>query len=226
MTLSAVLVAAGLGQRMQPLVANKLLVPLQGRPLLAYTLEAFTHCKRVDEIVLVVAKQALGAMRERFQPLAPHVIFVPGGSTRRSSSMAGIRAARGDYVLVHDGARPFPSANLIDRVIEAMLEHGAAIPALPMHDALHSTEGDMLETHTGTMVSSWVRAQTPQGFRTDLVLPCLERSPDSVRDEAAAVLRHNLPVAWVAGDPRNVKVTVAEDLALADAIAFTLQRRS
>jgi len=222
MKLSAVLVAAGSSRRMQSAVRNKLLADLNGRPVLAYTIEAFTSCAAIDELVIVTSDHKIEA---ELGTAAPEAVFVPGGKTRKESSEQGVLAATGDHVLIHDGARPFPSQALIHRVIDAMHAHGAAIPVLRMHDALHLADDAFLHAPEGPSTpSACVRAQTPQGFRREQLLECLGDSPDTLRDDAAAFLRHNLPVAVVAGDPLNLKITTPEDLALATAIA-TLRKQ-
>lgn len=220
MSVSAVILAAGRGDRMQT-NENKILLPICGQALICYTVSVFARIPELGDLVLVVHPDEMEIVRQLIQPIADHCRFVEGGETRRDSSLAGVRAATSDIVLIHDGARPFPSSTLIQHVLTVAQYENAVIPVLPIPDLLHRVDQttSRIMTLSNSSSDSLVRAQTPQGFRRNLILNCLEAAPPEVRDDASAILLSGKSVATVAGEPTNIKVTQLEDLAMAEAIA-------
>ncbi len=220
MTVSAVILAAGCGSRMRS-VENKILLSIGGKALICRTIETWNGIPGVDELLLVVRRADVRVVQDLIRPISPQCRILEGGAMRRDSSLAGISAARGDIVLIHDGARPFPSQDLIERVLAAAREVGAAVPVLPSTDLLHRTDATTTRIEEAGVVTGngLVRAQTPQGFQRDLILRCLSSASSDVRDDATAVLLSGHAVAAVPGEPANIKVTHPEDLGLAEAIA-------
>jgi 2-C-methyl-D-erythritol 4-phosphate cytidylyltransferase len=214
MTVSAVILAAGCGERMRA-KTRKAFLELAGQPLLGYSVEAFSHVPRVKEIIVVVHPGDLEALHS----IAPHANAVVGGATRRDSSLAGIGAATGEIILIHDGCRPFASPALIDRVIDHAERHGAAVPVLPSAETLYRLGG--AERHVEEVLdrASIVRAQTPQGFRRSLLLRCLGAADPNVTDDASALIAQGEPVFTVEGEIANLKITYPEDLHWAAAFA-------
>ena len=210
--------AAGSSQRMAG--QDKLGVELAGRPLLAWTLARLAAAAAVERIVVVVPATRLEEVRAA-PWLPPAVVAVVAGGARRQESVAagievlvGLGAAGDRVVLVHDAARPLVDAALIARVAEAAARHGAAIPVVPIADTLKRLDGDRV---AGTVDrTSFGAAQTPQGARIGLFQDAYARhSPASGTtwtDEAALLEACTIPVHVVPGDPRNVKVTVPDDL--------------
>ena len=220
MTASAVILAAGSGKRMAA-SENKIFLPIGNHALLWYAVAAWLDTPGVEELILVTRLQDMDRIRQLVRPLAPHCRFVEGGAMRRDSSLAGVEAATGDVVLIHDGARPFPSSALIERVLSATCKSGAAIPVLPLSDLVHRCNPDSRQiAEIGVLHgSALVRVQTPQGFQRELIQTCLRSASPSIRDDASAVFLAGHDVATVAGDPSNIKVTHPDDLPLAAAIA-------
>jgi len=216
---SAVILAAGRGTRFGG-ERNKVWTLLTGRPLLWHALHAFVQCRAVGEIV-VVARPGEGAdvavlARESSVP----AVVVVGGERRQDSALAGIEAACGEYVLVHDGARPLVSQALTHRVRDATRRHGAVVPIVPIADTVRYA-GEGFLKHDSVDREGLVQIQTPQGFRRDLLLNAYaeaERQGLELPDDAAAVLALGHPVATVPGDPANLKITRPEDLILAERI--------
>ena len=134
--------------------------------LICHTVDAFAQVREIDELVVVVHAKEMEMVRQRLQPITDQIRLVQGGETRRDSALAGVRASGGDWVLIHDGARPFPSAELILRVLARAGQENAAIPVLPVTDFLHhlGTSG-CLEEPADLNTHSLVQAQTPQGFQ-------------------------------------------------------------
>jgi len=222
MIASAVILAAGRGDRMQ-IDGNKILMPISGQPLICWTVSAFTEIPDIEDLVLVVHANEMEAVKKLIQPIAPHIRIVEGGPTRRDSAVAGVRAARGDIVLIHDGARPFPTRALIHSVLAEAERAKAAIPVLPVTDLLHHHELGRTITTPPSLDIPLDRAQTPQGFHRDLILRCLETAPSEIRDDASAVLLAGKAVATVPGEHTNIKITQPEDLPLAKSIAALLK---
>ena len=220
MTASAVILAAGSGKRMAA-SENKIFLPIGNHALLWHTVAAWVDAPGVQELILVTRLQDIDRIRQLVQPLAPHCRFVEGGATRRDSSLAGVEAATGDVVLIHDGARPFPTSALIERVLSATCKSGAAIPVLPLSDLVHHCNPESRRvTEIGVLHGpELVRVQTPQGFRRELIQTCLRSASPNIRDDATAIFLAGHDVVTVAGDPSNIKVTHPDDLPLAAAIA-------
>jgi 2-C-methyl-D-erythritol 4-phosphate cytidylyltransferase/2-C-methyl-D-erythritol 2,4-cyclodiphosphate synthase len=214
-----VIVAAGASRRMGGV--DKLLVPVGGQPLLAWTIEAVAASPAVGRVVVVVAPERVDELA-RAPWLADRVDAVVAGGARRGSSVAaGVRrlaaldpAPDDRPVLVHDGARPLASPSLVTAVAEAVERHGAAIPVLFVAETLKRVEGGRV---VGTVDRSAVAAaQTPQGARLDLLLGAFERFPPDAdpefTDEAALLEACTIPVHAIPGEPANLKVTLPADL--------------
>jgi len=217
---SGVILAAGRGERFQGQV-NKVFVLLHGRPLLRWCVDVFPASGVVGELVVVARPGEEGRITELLSEVPLPVQVVPGGKRRQDSARAGIEAARGEYVLVHDAARPLVSPELIRRVLKAAEEHGAAVPVFPVVDTVRYVDERGFLRPEDVPRAGLVRIQTPQGFRRELLLSALEHAERQglpLTDDASAVLALGKPVAAVPGDPRNLKITHPEDLALAESL--------
>jgi 2-C-methyl-D-erythritol 4-phosphate cytidylyltransferase/2-C-methyl-D-erythritol 2,4-cyclodiphosphate synthase len=209
----AVVVAAGAATRLAGAL-RKPFLPLGGQAVVERALAAFQASSRVRSVVLAVAAEDL----ERARRLASGKVaaVVAGGATRRASVAAGLDALpSGDWVVVHDGARPFVSPGLIERVLDAAAASGAATAALPVADTLKAVEGAQVR-HTVDRRGLYA-AQTPQAFRSDLLREAHRRVPAdaAVTDDAELVERIGVAVTVVPGEAANVKITTPEDYALA-----------
>ncbi len=222
--IAAVIVAAGSSQRMQGI--NKTWAILGGKPLLAHSITVFEQSGLVDDIVLVLAQEALaeGAQlceREGWQHI--HAL-VPGGARRRDSVLAGLAAFSPppDYVLIHDGARPFVTAALIEQGLAAARRYGAAAAAVPVKDTIKRAGPDGLVLETLDRAALW-SVQTPQVFAYDLILTAHRTIAPTwdATDDAALAERAGHPVALFMGAYENIKITTPVDLLIAEA---TLRR--
>jgi 2-C-methyl-D-erythritol 4-phosphate cytidylyltransferase/2-C-methyl-D-erythritol 2,4-cyclodiphosphate synthase len=219
-TVRAVVVAAGRGARFG---GDKLSRPIAGRPVLRWALGAFEACPEIDAVTLVVAAEN----REASAAWVAEAGFTrvttvcAGGAERQESVLQGLRASPpATWVAVHDGARPLVTPALIQACLAAAREHGAAAPALPVVDTLKrlDPEGRMRETVDRR---AFLAIQTPQVFRWELLLEAHEaaaRAGFQGTDCASLVERLDHPVFPVPGDPRNLKITTPDDLALAEAL--------
>lgn len=214
---SAIVVAAGAGKRFGEM---KQFAYLRAKPVLEWTLERFETHAEVGAVVLVLPdEQDLKHYRMRYAKI---VDIVRGGEKRQDSVWQGFRilgASAPEVVLVHDGARPLVSADLISRVIAAARADGAAVPVLPIDDTVKEIrDGHVVATVDRTLL---FRAQTPQGFRYDVLKKALDaarRDRFTGTDEAALVERIGLAVTAVPGDPRNIKITTPVDIPIAEAL--------
>ncbi len=209
---SLILLAAGEGRRLGESLP-KALVPLAGRPLVCWSADTFVALEELAEIVLVVpAGDAGRAIADALPTGSVPVRVVEGGARRRDSVRAGLEAASGELVLVHDAARAFVDAALARRVLAGASEHGAAVPAAPVTDTLVRDD----DGFSGEEVPrASVRAvQTPQGFRRPLLVEAHEAADEAwdAPDDGTMVRALGRPVALVDGSGENFKVTWPADL--------------
>jgi 2-C-methyl-D-erythritol 4-phosphate cytidylyltransferase len=215
---AAIVVAAGDGRRLGAQVP-KAFVRVAGRTLLEHAVSRFAGHPRVGPIVVAAPADAVRTARE----LVPEVTVVAGGATRQSSVALALRVLPGDVelVLVHDAARAFVPVEVISRVIES-LDTGcdAAVPTLPVRDTIRTV--DPVSGELGALVerSRLLAMQTPQGFRRDVLVGAHAAGADAgeATDDAALVEALGRRVVAVPGDERAFKVTVAFDLAVAEAL--------
>ncbi|MDR1545412.1 MAG: 2-C-methyl-D-erythritol 4-phosphate cytidylyltransferase [Deltaproteobacteria bacterium] len=216
---SAVIVAAGRGLRFDRGEGGppKQLRPLGGRPVVARTVEAFRRHPRVNEVILVAPAESSRPFEE-LCGLWPEVRLAAGGERRLDSVRRGFEAVspQAQVVLIHDGARPLVAASEIDAVRTAAWRDGAAALAVPINDTVKRADALGFVAGTVDRAGLW-RAQTPQGFRVEILAQALARpEPATVTDEAALVEALGRPVRLVPGSPTNLKITDPEDLALAE----------
>lgn len=219
---TAIVLAAGQGTRMGGKTAKQYLL-LDGRPVLYYALLAFEK-SMVDEIILVAGGKDLPFCRTEIVEkygFSKVTRIVAGGKERYHSVYQGLKAAGGaDYVLIHDGARPFVSDDIISRTIEAVKKEKACVVAMPVKDTIKIANEDHYAIETPNRSKVWM-IQTPQAFSYDLILHAYEKvlaSGDAVITDDAMVLEkaENIPVKLVQGSYTNIKITTPEDMKIAE----------
>ena len=217
----ALVPAAGSGSRVST-GTPKQYFPLQGRPLLYYTLRQLTAHPSIRGIFVVLAPEDVEFRKGGWDDSGAkiHPLYC-GGETRAASVYNGLLAARDaiaveDWVLVHDAARPCLSANALQRLIhEVGSDDAGGLLAVPVADTLKRADGERRVVTTERREGLW-QAQTPQMFRYGLLIEALRRcGPATVTDEAGAIERLGLTPKLVMGEARNLKVTYPEDLELA-----------
>jgi 2-C-methyl-D-erythritol 2,4-cyclodiphosphate synthase/2-C-methyl-D-erythritol 4-phosphate cytidylyltransferase len=214
-----VVVAAGQGRRLG--VAEKVMLPLAGRPMLAWPLLALEGTPSVGSVVVVAGPHTLAAVQQlvRDAGFAKVRAIVPGGERRQDSVAAGLAALPDEIavVVIHDGARPLATPDLFDRCARAAAETGAAIAATPIADTLKRVADGVIRSTTDR-ADLWA-AQTPQAFRLETLRRVLAaHAGETVTDEAQLCERAGVPVAVVPASLANLKVTHAADIAVADAL--------
>jgi 2-C-methyl-D-erythritol 4-phosphate cytidylyltransferase len=222
MITAALIPAAGRGQRMG-LDTEKQFLLLGGKPLLPHTLGQFEATPDIDRIVVIVPQG-----RETFcyqEIVAPEGLrkvthIVAGAETRQHSVMAGFRCLDHDVdiVVIHDGARPFVTPALIRAAIDAALQAGSAVAAIPESDTLKRVSGEGTIVETVDRRNLW-RAQTPQAFRRSILQQALAYAGQynlDTTDEASLVEALSWPVRIFLGSPWNFKITSPDDLLLAE----------
>jgi 2-C-methyl-D-erythritol 4-phosphate cytidylyltransferase len=217
---AAVIVAAGQGQRFG--APDKILLPLAGKPLLTFALDAVEAAASIDQVVVVVGEHTLDRVKTLVQQgdWRKIMTIVVGGDRRQDSVAAGVAALSGsvDVVALHDGARPFALPALFDAMVGAARRTGGAIAAVPVTDTIKRVTGDRI---VGTVPRHdlWA-AQTPQAFNLSRLREALQRAAQTgrqVTDEAGLFEWLNWPVQIVPGSPDNLKITYSADLGLATA---------
>jgi 2-C-methyl-D-erythritol 4-phosphate cytidylyltransferase/2-C-methyl-D-erythritol 2,4-cyclodiphosphate synthase len=222
MHVTAIIAAGGRGARFGGARPKQLLV-LDGRTLLERSVEAFLAHPSIDEVVVALPPDIAADPPAYLLGAAKPLRTVAGGARRQDSvsNAFAAAAAASDVFLIHDAARPFVSADLIGRTIAAAAAHGAAIAAIEASDTVKRVHPrDPASAGLGHVVQETLDretiflAQTPQGFRRDVLAAAVALGQSGVEatDEAALAERAGYAVHVVAGEPNNIKITTAEDL--------------
>ncbi len=234
MHVTAIVAAGGRGERLGAAQPKQMLV-IGGRSILERSVQLLLDHPAVAEVIVALPPNLAGDLPESFQRASKALRVVAGGP-RRQDSVANAFAAvsdKTDVVLIHDAARPFASAGLVSRTIEAAVETGAALAALPARDTVKWAEAGQDEAGGGpAKAGRYVKetlprdtihlAQTPQAFRRAVLEAALaygRREAIEVTDEATLAERAGHRVSLVEGETTNIKITTQEDFAMAEALA-------
>ena len=229
----AIVLAGGQGRRMQSEIPKQYLL-LEGKPVLYYSLMAFEQ-SCVDEIILVTGEEEIAYCRkeivEKYR-IKKVTGIVAGGAERYYSVYAGLKECRVcEVVLIHDGARPFLTKEMIERSIEGGKQYQACILGMPVKDTIKISDGNGYVKETPKRAFVWM-VQTPQSFAYQMVYAAYqqlmkEREEERlVTDDAMVVERFSgVPVRLIEGSYENIKITTPEDLAVAGQIARKYLKR-
>ena len=220
---TAIVLAGGSGKRMG-LSVKKQYIEICNKPLLYYSVHAFEKSD-VDEIVLVVTPGDENYVKKEivekygFKKVSA---IVPGGKERYNSVYEGLKVTRGDYVLIHDGARAFVTKEIIRRAMDGAKEYGACVVGMPVKDTIKVADDDGYVKDTPERSSLWM-VQTPQAFFYPLVKDAYEKvlakDATGVTDDAMVVeLATDQKVKLIKGSYDNIKVTTIDDLDVAENI--------
>ncbi len=194
-----IIVANGTSSRMG---FDKLSFQMGDKLVLQKTVDCFDNINDIDKIIVV---------SDNFLIKKDKVLNVKGGSTRSASVKCGLEYATSDFVLIHDGARPFVSKDLIYKLMQATKKFHSAVPYLPVYDSLRIKKGDSI----GECVDreNFVTVQTPQGFATNLIKKAYVIAEDnSYTDDSEVFSRFISPAHLVEGEQSNKKITTPENL--------------
>lgn len=224
MTAAVIIVAAGSSVRLG-MGRKKEYMHLEGKPVIHHTCEAFASDGRFTHMCIVVPPSGIEEARHILRPFLSGVAgpekmaavqFVEGGATRQQSVLHGLRAlepAAPDYVLIHDGARPYVSAGCIAGVLEQTIECGACAPAVVPPDAIKRVERDRAIVEHFSRENT-LAIQTPQGFRYSEIFRAHEKAAEdggAYIDDTEIFARYIHPVFTIAGEAANRKITYIHD---------------
>lgn len=224
---SAVVLAAGQGKRMNSKIQKQYLL-IKDKPVLYYALRAFQD-STVDEIILVTGADEVDYCKETFVKeygFTKINAVVAGGRERYHSVCEGLKMAQGEYVFIHDGARPFVTNDIIERAYQCVRREDACVAAVPVKDTIKLADENGYVQATPNRSLLW-SIQTPQAFRTDLI----RQAYRSLMEQEEAVLKKGIqitddamvvetftehPVKLIEGAYENIKITTPEDLKIAE----------
>ena len=224
MKVTAIVPAAGAGKRMGEAVSKPYL-SIGGKPILSYTLDALNRSDEIQEIIVVTRAGEINLCKKdvvkRFG-LNKVSAVIPGGEKRQDSVYKGLKSIKNkvNIVLIHDGVRPFLSQRLLKDVIKCAAQFKNAIAAIPVQDTLKKIDKEGCVGETISRDKVW-HVQTPQAFDYCQIMEAHEKaSQDNFygTDDAGLVERCGYPVKIVVGTPQNIKITMPEDLTMAEAI--------
>lgn len=216
--------AAGQGRRMGSSV-KKPYLRLADKPVLSHTIDRFEQNKVVDDIFVIVDESDFNTcISNILEPFQYNKVreLISGGDTRQRSVYNGLCALDDDieYVIIHDGVRPFINDDIIRKCLEATAEWGAAVSAVPVKDTIKLVNDDLFVVDTPNRELLW-RVQTPQVFRKSLIVAAHEKAlkdESKAPDDATLVEKFGSPVKMVIGSYKNVKLTTPEDMRVAEVI--------
>lgn len=216
-TVSVVITAAGNGARMG---VHKILMLIKGKPLIWYTLRQFKQAKHIDEIVIASKKEDIMSFERILQEMNMKAKIVLGGSERIVSEYNGIMSSRGDFIITHDGCRPFPPVLLINTLVESVIKYGAAMTAVNPTATVKYSKGKYIQS-SFPRKHTWI-AQTPQGFKRKIILKALKKAIKNkyhvATDDSELVSTLGVKIRIVPGDDMNIKVTYPKDIYIAEKI--------
>lgn len=230
---TAILLAGGSGSRMGDATIDKILLPICGKPVIEYSLEAFAKCESVDSIVIV---HRGAQQKQSIEPLIPNngfsrIEWAMGGKKRQDSVWSGLSKLTTDceVVLIHDGARPFIDSKTIDSVAIAARSSGVACVARRVTDTIkqskYSDRGYILNTIDRSNL--W-GMETPQAFRSSVIIDAYQKileNEELITDDLSAMEKSGLPVSLVEMGGLNPKLTTSHDIPLFEFLFNQLKDR-
>lgn len=221
--ISAIVLAAGSGSRMNS-KTKKQFMEIKGKPIIWYSLFAFEQSE-VDQIILVTGQDDVEYCKKNIVEkynLSKVTDIVAGGAERYESVYNGLKAVKGEIVLIHDGARPMITQNIINRCIQGTKEHSACVAGMPVKDTIKIINKDNVIEDTPDRSKVWI-TQTPQAFKYEVVKNAYDNmkkaNETKVTDDSMVVEKYtDYNVHFVEGDYCNIKITTPEDIKLAEVL--------
>lgn len=217
----ALIVSAGKGKRMNSQIPKQY-IHIHGKPVIYYTLKAYSNCEDIDAIILVVAEEdkeyVTKEIIEKYDIKKVKAV-VSGGKERYHSVMKGLKSIEDcDIVLIHDGARPFVSQEIIKNGIDFAKQYGCAACGIQPKDTIKVVDSKSISEATLDR-SKLVAIQTPQCFKYDIILKCheaLQNNGEAATDDTMVAEKYGYKVFIYKGDYRNIKITTPEDLKISE----------
>lgn len=211
MNYSAIVLCAGKGSR-SGLTYNKMLYRFKNKTVYEMTMEIFLNDERCKQIVVVTKEEELDDLKKLIS--SKKIDYVFGGKERQDSVYNGLQVVKEDYVLIHDGARPYLKKENIDDILECLNKNDACLLVVPVKDTIKvCIDGNIVKTLPREQL---VQAQTPQAFKTELIKRCYQKGKDEnyiATDDASLVeYFENIEVKAVLGSYSNIKITTPDDL--------------
>lgn len=211
MNYSAIVLCAGKGSR-SGLTYNKMLYRFKNKTIYEMTMEIFLNDERCKQIVVVTKEEELDDLKNLIS--SKKIDYVFGGKERQDSVYNGLQVVKEDYVLIHDGARPYLKRENIDDILECLNKNDACLLVVPVKDTIKvCIDGNIVKTLPREEL---VQAQTPQAFKTELIKRCYQKGKDEnyiATDDASLVeYFENIKVKAVLGSYSNLKITTPDDL--------------
>lgn len=211
MNYSAIVLCAGKGSR-SGLTYNKMLYRFKNKTVYEMSMEIFLNDERCKQIVVVTKEEELDDLKKLI--LSKKIDYVFGGKERQDSVYNGLQVVKEDYVLIHDGARPYLKKENIDDILECLNKNDACLLVVPVKDTIKvCIDGNIVKTLPREQL---VQAQTPQAFKTELIKRCYQKGKDKnyiATDDASLVeYFENIEVKAVLGSYSNIKITTPDDL--------------
>ena len=215
-TVSAVIAAAGSSRRMGK---DKMLIPLLGKSVIAHTISVFKETGFFDDIIIVSAEKNISVFSAEMEKsgLLESVSIIRGGSTRGESSLSGINAAKSEFVMIHDGARPLVTKEIIENTLAACIKRGCAAAGVKPKDTVKTVKsGGIIESTVPRETA--VLIQTPQAFLRDSIKAAYEKFGLNETDDCALMEKMGESIEVVEGSYENIKLTTKEDVLTAQSI--------
>ena len=210
-SVSAVIAAAGSGTRMN---TDKMMLRVAGKCVIEHTVDVFEKCGFFDEIIVVASKNNIEKMTEIFKDR--NVFVTEGGQTRGESSLKGIKKAKSEYVLIHDGARMLVTADIIENVADKCIATGCAAAGVCAKDTVKTVKDGVIETTVPR--ENCILIQTPQGFLKEAIENAYMRFPESETDDCGVMEKTGAKISVVDGSYENIKITTPDDVINAERI--------
>ncbi len=199
---------------------DKVSALLGGKPVLARTIDAFQSCSSIDQIVIVLSEPNLepGKQLVAEQGWSKVTDVCLGGRRRQDSVVAGLsRLSHCHWIVIHDGARPLLTVDLIEQGLAEARETGAAVAAVPVTDTIKVAGDDRIVCQTPPRQNLWA-IQTPQVFRYPIIAEAYRKAKGEVTDDASLVEQLGYRVKLYMGSYDNIKITTPNDLVLAEVL--------
>ena len=211
MDYSAIILCAGKGTR-SGLNYNKMLYRFQNKTVYEMTVELFLNDKRCKQIIVVTKKDEINDLKRLI--VSDKIEYIYGGKERQDSVYNGLQVVSQDYVLIHDGARPYLKIENIDDLLSCLQSNDACLLTVPVKDTIKiCKDGKVLETLPRSML---VQAQTPQAFKTSLIKECYQLGKDNnftATDDTSLVEKFkDIEIKTIMGSYDNIKITTPDDL--------------